>query len=363
MTEEKTELALIEVQPDQYPSLYVSGGLDPYYQQIRAEVLSEVPDLSNKKGIERVKSLAAMVSKSKTKIEKPGREYLKQLKEMPKLIEAELRDWATKMDALRDEVRQPVTDMEEKEKARIANLDFRMKSIKSIAEKITFESASSEIELILNELLSIEVGDDWQEYKDHAQLLKYSEKEKIESALKTKLQYEEQQAEIDRLRKQKEESDRIERERLIAEQAANNAKIEAERDAMKKQQEAEQREKDAVAAKLKAEQDAKDAQLRLEQELKDAEERQRLAVQQAADRERQRQADEQNRIAKEKSDRDAAELAKAANVNHRKKINDESLADLIVDMKQKGFDLPDNVYIEIIKSIAKGNVRNVSIKY
>ena len=126
MTEQaSTELALPTITPEQYPALYVSGGLDPYYQQIRNQVLSEVPDLSTKKGIARIKSLAAMVSSSKVAIEKPGREYLKQLKEMPKVIEAELRDWNQKMDSLRDEVRKPVTELEEKENARIAALDQR----------------------------------------------------------------------------------------------------------------------------------------------------------------------------------------------------------------------------------------------
>ena len=115
MTEStNTELALPVINPEQYPALYVAGGLDPYYQQIRQQVLSEVPDLTTKKGIARIKSPAAMVSSSKVAIEKPGREYLKQLKEMPKVIEAELRDWNQKMDALRDEVRQPVTELEEK---------------------------------------------------------------------------------------------------------------------------------------------------------------------------------------------------------------------------------------------------------
>lgn len=133
MTEQaSTELALPTVTHDQYPSLYVSGGLDPYYQQIRQQVLSEVPDLTTKKGIARIKSLAAMVSSSKVAIEKPGREYLKQLKEMPKVIEAELRDWNQKMDALRDEVRQPVTELEEKEKARVAALDQRLNEIHQI---------------------------------------------------------------------------------------------------------------------------------------------------------------------------------------------------------------------------------------
>ena len=60
MTESaNTELALPVINPEQYPALYVTGGLDPYYQQIREQVMSEVPDVNSKKGIDRIKSLAS----------------------------------------------------------------------------------------------------------------------------------------------------------------------------------------------------------------------------------------------------------------------------------------------------------------
>lgn len=77
---EVTDLTVIEIKPEQAPVLYVAGGLDAYLEQIR-QAVNEVPDLSTKKGRDRVASLAAQVSRSKTAIEKPGREYLKRLKE------------------------------------------------------------------------------------------------------------------------------------------------------------------------------------------------------------------------------------------------------------------------------------------
>ena len=39
--------------PEQYPRVYVAGGLDVFYQQVREQVLSEVPDLNSKAGIAR----------------------------------------------------------------------------------------------------------------------------------------------------------------------------------------------------------------------------------------------------------------------------------------------------------------------
>lgn len=71
-----TDLAFIEIAPDMAPAIYVENGLDSFLEKIRAGV-NEVPDLSTAKGRARIASLAAQVSRSKTAVEKPGRDYLK----------------------------------------------------------------------------------------------------------------------------------------------------------------------------------------------------------------------------------------------------------------------------------------------
>ncbi|CUU24570.1 hypothetical protein EM595_2337 [Duffyella gerundensis] len=106
------DLALLDVQPEQVPTLYVENGLEKFLDQIRLQV-NEVPDLSTAKGRARVASLAAQVSRSKTAVEKPGREFLKRLKEQPKIFETELRRFIIKCDSLRDEVRRPLTEWEQ----------------------------------------------------------------------------------------------------------------------------------------------------------------------------------------------------------------------------------------------------------
>ena len=104
---EVTDLTVIEIKPEQAPVLYVAGGLDAYLEQIR-QAVNEVPDLSTKKGRDRVASLAAQVSRSKTAIEKPGREYLKRLKEAVRPAEAEIKRFVDACDELRDATRRPL---------------------------------------------------------------------------------------------------------------------------------------------------------------------------------------------------------------------------------------------------------------
>ena len=319
MEQQNTELALPVINKEQYPSLYIAGGLDPYYQKIRNQVLSEVPDLSTKKGIARVKSLAAMVSSSKVAIEKPGREYLKQLKEMPKVIEAELRDWNQKMDALRDEVRQPVTELEEKEKARIAALDQRLNEIHKIGSCAEFDVLPSEtINAWIEKLDAIAIDAAWDEYQDRASAAKEAAKVKLTSALQNRLTWEAQQAEIARLKAEQEEKDRIQREEQIAAQARH----EAEQKALREKIAAEQREQAAKDAQLKAEADAKEAQQRLIREQQESAERERLAAERAAEQERQR-------IAQEEANRKVEEESRAANVEHQRAINREVVASLM----------------------------------
>ena len=352
MTEStNTELALPVINPEQYPALYVAGGLDPYYQQIRQQVLSEVPDLTTKKGIARIKSLASMVASSKVAVEKPGREYLRQLKEMPKVIEEELRDWKQKMDKLRDEVRQPVTELEEKEAARTAALDERLNKIRLLKSTVEFTTAyqsSTAINGFISELESIVIDDSWQEYKDRAAMAKEAAKVELDKALQTALTFEAQQAEITRLKVEQEEKDRIQREEQIAAQARH----EAEQKALREKIAAEQREQEAKYAKERAEK-------QLEQERLEAAERQRVAVERAAEQERQRHLEEQKRIQYEAEQARIEAEIKAADIEHQREFNREVIADLLANTPE----LTEPQAIKLLTAIVHGKIRHVTIQY
>ncbi|MBD8129380.1 hypothetical protein IFT41_25135, partial [Pantoea agglomerans] len=103
---ETTDLAVLEIKPEQAPALYVPNGLDAYLEQIR-QLAAEVPDVSTKKGRDRIGSLARMVGSSKKAIEEPGRTYLKHLKEAVKPAEEELRRFTRECDTIRDQILAP----------------------------------------------------------------------------------------------------------------------------------------------------------------------------------------------------------------------------------------------------------------
>lgn len=307
-----TELAIIEIAPDLAPAIYVENGLDAFLEQIRAGV-NEVPDLSSAKGRARIASLAAQVSRSKTAVEKPGRDYLKRLKEQPKVVEAELRRFTTECDNLRDEVRRPLTEWEadqqrlkDEEEARIA-AEVLAKQIES----------DHEIALLLNE--------------------KFDREREEQRFLAEKAQ--------------RERDERLQRE--AAEQAKRDAeaKHQAELDA------AARREAEARAAVERAEREAREAQERTarladearkqaEREKQEAVEAERLKAKQA---EETRQA-EIKRIADE-------EASRAADVEHRRTINAAAVQALI----EQG--IPDDWAKACVIAIARGKVPATSIKY
>ncbi|EPB4208405.1 hypothetical protein ACROQ8_002432 [Yersinia enterocolitica] len=286
MADENTGLVVIDIKPESYPTLYVTNGLDKYLNQIR-QAVNEVPDVTTAKGRARIASLAASASRSKTAIEKPGREYLRHLKEQPKIIEAELRRFVIECDEIRDETRRPLTEWEA-EQDRLKQEAEAKKKAEQLAAEI---EVAHEMALLMNDAFDRDA------------------KAKAD--------------EVERLRKAHEE--------FIAQQAAEKAKREVEEKAKRDIEAAEQRERDAKLAQERAEQAAKDAAAKAERDAKELAERverekqeaiaaEKLKAQQEAERvQREAKQKEDARLAEEKRVADEA-AARAANEAHRKTV-------------------------------------------
>ncbi|HCL5892016.1 TPA: hypothetical protein N2O01_002686 [Klebsiella pneumoniae] len=354
-----TDLAIIEIAPDMAPAIYVENGLDSFLEKIRAGV-NEVPDLSTAKGRARIASLAAQVSRSKTAVEKPGRDYLKRLKEQPKVVEAELRRFVTECDQLRDEVRRPLTEWEEAEKARTEALQQRLVDLRALADVIDAAGnylPSADIQARILEAKSVVLDDSWQERAAEAGVAKDSTIQQLEASLVIAQKREHEAAELDRLRKEAEEKARLEREENIRREAAEQAKRDAEEKAQAEIDAAARRESEARAATERAEREKIEAQQKAEREAKaaaeKAEQEKNAAI--AAERRRQEEAEsarlaEQKRIAEE-------EARRAADKEHRRSINRQAIADLI----EGG--LTQEMAEKALIAIASGKVSAVSIKY
>lgn len=354
-----SELAIIEIAPDLAPSIYVENGLEKFLEQIRDGV-NEVPDLSTAKGRARIASLAAQVSRSKTAVEKPGRDYLKRLKEQPKVVEAELRRFVTECDQLRDEVRRPLTEWEDAEKARTEALQQRLVDLRALAEVIDTTGnylPSTDIQARILEAKSVVLDDSWQERAAEAGVAKDSTIQQLEASLAVAQKREHEAAELERLRKEAEEKARLEREEAIRREAAEQAKRDAEAKAQAEIDAAARREAEAKAATERAEREKIEAQQKAEREAKSAAEKAEQEKNDAIAAERRRQEEaEAVRLAEQKRIADE-EASRAADKEHRRTINRQAIADLI----ESG--LPQEMAEKALIAIASGKVSAVSIKY
>ena len=143
--QEPLPIITLDITPDTAPAIFRGAGLGQYFEHIRASV-NEAPDLSTKRGRDRIASLAAQVSRSKTAVERPGREYLKSIKALPRLIETELREFADMCDDLRDEVRRPLTEWE----AEQARIEDERKAAEAAAALALQVDADHEIALLMD---------------------------------------------------------------------------------------------------------------------------------------------------------------------------------------------------------------------
>ncbi|HCM6207842.1 TPA: hypothetical protein N3283_001335 [Klebsiella pneumoniae] len=317
------DLTVIEIKPEQAPALYRAGGLDAYLEQIR-QAVNEVPDLTTKKGRDRVASLAAQVSRSKTAIEKPGREYLKRLKEAVRPVEAEIKRFVDACDELRDATRKPLTEWEAEQERIKAEEAMNALHVEALAMNEEFDrqlaariESDHEMALLMNDAFDREQAD------------------KAAEAERQRIAHEEEIKRLAAAAAAREVEQRAQREREEA----------AHREAVLKAQ-AEQAERDRIAAEQKAE---ADKQAAIEAE--------RCKAQEEADRiRREAEQREQARMAEEK--RKAEEEARrAADVEHRRGINTAAVQALI------NHGIPHEWAKACIIAVALGKVPATTIKY
>ena len=321
MSAQQQVITIDDISADNAPAIYVAGGLNQFFDAVKAEVTGEVPDLTTAKGRARIASLAATVSKSKKAVETPGRDYLKRLKEMPKVVEAELREFVTKMDSLRDTTRQPLTDWEEAEQAR---KDKHVDGIQAIKDLAVFETTptASHVADIIAQLELVAISDTWEEFLAEAAKVKDQTLTKLRTLHAERTQYEAEQAELVRLRAEAEAQAQRDRDAAIAQAAADQARNEAVERAEAERLAAARREQDlldqAAAAQRAAAQAALDAEAaaerqRLQLQLQ-AEQAERQAAQAKADKLAAEQRAEQDRLNAIRRQEEAVEQARLAEV-------------------------------------------------
>ncbi|BBQ78455.1 hypothetical protein WP3W18E01_24230 [Raoultella ornithinolytica] len=310
--------------------------LDPLIEAIEKEARSLVPDVTTKKGRDAIASMAHKVARSKTYIDNAGKDLVAELKALPKQIDESRRVARERLDALKDEVRRPLTEWEA-EQARIAAEKAAEEERQRIEaeQKAALEALRKQVEV------------------DH------------EMALLMNDAFDREQAE----KKAEAERQRIAREEEIARQAEEKAKREAAEKAQREIDAAAAREREAILAKERAERERIEAQQRAEREQREAAERAEREKQAAVEAERRKAQEEADRIRREAEQREQTRLAeekrkadeqarREADVKHRKAVGTEIVKALLAKTS-----LTRDQAIEVLLAIKDGNIPHTGINY
>ncbi|HFD3972241.1 TPA: hypothetical protein ACF3SJ_004571 [Klebsiella quasipneumoniae subsp. similipneumoniae] len=299
--------------------------LDPLIEAIEKEARSLVPDVTTKKGRDAIASMAHKVARSKTYIDNAGKDLVAELKALPKQIDESRRVVRERLDALKDEVRRPLTEWEAEQ------------------ERIKAEEAMSALHaeaLAMNEEFDRQLAARIE--SDH------------EMALLMNDAFDREQAE----KKAEAERQRIAHEEEIKRQAEEKAKREAAEQAQREIDAAAAREREAILAKERAEREQREAAELAEREKQAAVEAERREAQEEADRiRREAERREQARLAEEKRKADE-QARREADVKHRKTVGTDIVKALVANTS-----ITRDQAIEVLTAIKDGNIPHTGISY
>lgn len=347
--EEKTQLINVFIEARDFT---------PEIEKIR-DMAKDLPlDMTVRKNRDEVGSFAFKVAKSKTAIEKAGAALSAEYKEIPKKIDATRRAYKEAFEALQAEVRQPLTEWEEKEKALLDFLTSEVDSLKALASGSANDHNASALTSMLGQLEAWVIGDNFYDFETEALRVKAAGLVALKEQIAIAEKREAEQVELEQLRQQAAEQAQKDREAQIARDAADQARKEAEQAALVEREKA-QRERIAAEMAIKqAERDLELAeQIRIAQENQAnldaiaAEKRATEQAEAARQAEIDRQAAEAKRIEDER-------LKREADTKHKGAVNRRALADLI-----EHADLTEDQAKLVIKCIAKRLIANVAINY
>jgi len=306
------ELIPIDITP---VKLFQDKGLDPILNEIKKKVDEFEADIETAGGRKAVASFAHKIAKSKTFIEKMGKELVSKQKAAIKLIDIERKRSRDFLDEQRDRARLPLTEWEEAEKIRIEAEMFEKEFNAAFDEALTEDA-------LFNREREIQ--------RKEAEAVRIEEEKRAKE-------------EAARIKKEREE-----REELLKKEAAEAAKKEAEEALAAEKEKAIRLEAEAKAEKERAEQARKDAIEKAEIEKKEAIKRARREVEERILREKQeteRKAAEEKRVADKK----------AAHKSHQRKINREILEGF------KSIGITEGKLI--VEAILKKQIPHIEIKY
>lgn len=363
MNEQSKELIVID---DNFKPLEVFSkvkGLDPIIEQIKQKVKEEDFDMSTEEGRTYIMSFAKnKIGGSKVLLQKMANALTEDWKAQTKAVRDETNRMCDEVDKIRDEITEPVKAFRQIDKDRIAkhesSLDY-LRDATAYDSLSTMEQIEETIKKV-NSYSSIE----HEEFADRYTARMEYANDVLTIKLNSLKKAEAQAAELEKLRKEKEDRDQKDREEKLKQDAADAAKKEAEEkaaaDAKAVKEAADKATKEIEYKAAKEADKAEEQRLSMMKEKEEADAKVKAAEEATAKAEKEA-ADaaqaERDLMAAEKKEEQEAAAIREADVKHRKKINNETLEALV------NAGISDEHGKLVIQAIARNEIPHVTIQY
>lgn len=331
--------------------------------EIEKSAKSHDADVSTPAGRQALKSHSFRITRTKTVLDDAGARLAAEWREKVKAVDSTRKMVRDRLDALKDDVRRPLTEFEEAAKKREKEISDRMARLEHL-RNIPFNATPDDVQAMLDELADLRKINDWgdnSEYAAEKMDMLHATLRAAKETIEQRIRIEEQNRELEAERREREraEAARIEQERLEA-----AAREKAEREALETVERAERAQKEAEERAAAAEQAAKEAEERASRIASEAQERERLAAERAdmekaeaeARAKAEAEAAEQRRVQEAK---EAAERQKQTRMAAIKRAN-EIVADMVKVIDDNDELGSTGIADAIMLAIRAGNIRHVT---
>tara|TARA_R110000822_G_scaffold304958_1_gene430390 strand:- start:56 stop:1006 length:951 start_codon:yes stop_codon:yes gene_type:complete len=218
---------------DEGGKLKVETAVEQVRLKTEAFIAEVKGDIKHKKTQDAIRSFAAKIASSKTAIDKLRKEANADLNKQVKETNAIGNKAIADLQELQDTARQPLTDFENEEKARVQDHNNALERIKATAEKYLVNWQTTSILEMEEAMITVRNMDDgtWEEFNDTAVKVIDSAVETIGGLIDKRKVYDKDQADLAELRAKQAEADKkAYEEKLKAEGAeAERKRIEQEK--------------------------------------------------------------------------------------------------------------------------------------
>jgi len=331
-------------------------------------------DYRDPKGNKEARSHVYKLRQTKAAIEKVRKQEKEVYLLKGRQVDSEAKEISAVVEQMIDVHEAPLKEIEREEELRIENHKSKIAHIKSYLDPVHLDMPASMINNYIHELEELEPSGEFEEFEQEAIIAYQASRLFLIEAHEKAALREKEQAELARLRKEAADREQKEREERIAREAADSARIaaekaaEAERKRIADEQERKDREAQAAIAKAEREKlEAENARLRQEQQAKDAAakaEADKIAAAKKAEDDKQAAIEaERQRAASEAAAQAAEAERRKEDLENQTRINNEMLDDFMSLKLIEDAGITEAQIKAVITVIAKGLVRNVKINY